>query len=70
MIYDRKNPHENPTEFPKETDYSFLTLHTHMSSIGHLVLYLVDPVSDDTTSGLEHTTKTQRDLIPPIVYTD
>ena len=43
---------------------SFLTLHTHMSSIGHLVLYLVDPVSDDTTSGLEHITKTQRDLLP------
>ena len=35
-----------------------------MSSIGHLVLYLVDPVSDDMTSGLEHLTKTQRDLLP------
>ena len=35
-----------------------------MSSIGHLVLYLVDPVSDDTTRGLEQLTKTQRDLLP------
>ena len=32
-----------------------------MSSIGHLVLDLVDPVSGDTTRGLEQLTKTQRD---------
>ena len=35
-----------------------------MSSIGHLVLYLVDPVSDYMTSGLEQLTKTQRDILP------
>ena len=35
-----------------------------MSSIGHLVLYLVDPVSGDTTRGLEQLTKTQRDPLP------
>ena len=35
-----------------------------MSSIGHLVLYLVDPVFGDTTRGLEHLTKTQRDPLP------
>ena len=43
---------------------SFITPHSFMSSIGHLVLYLVDPVSGDTTRGLEQLTKTQRDWLP------